>query len=517
MPAASSVNLAQPAPPQDSRRTSPSRIAPLLLTPIVFAVHGYHPFAADAGLYTAGIRHILDPSLYPLNADFVTAFTHLSLFAWTIAALVRITHLPLAWILLAAYLFSTWLFLTAVRQLAGRIFLSESARLSAILLAAAAFTLPIAGTALFLMDPYLTARSFSTPLSLFAVAACLGSQSPARKALSTVLLVLLTALIHPLMGAYSAAFVVLVALIDAGHMRAALRCCEAALIAAALAYMVAHQIPATAAYRQAVSLPQRTFLFLPRWHWYEDLGLVLPLLLFTLALRKLPQTSRIRSLCLASIFLGVTAACIAAFFVPPAGPYLLVPLQILRSFHVIYATGLILLAGLLSTLAQRSRLAVAAIFSIIFVIMFAAQRAQWPGSAHIDWPGAQPANPFQQSYLWIRTHTPVNAVFALDPQFVYQPGENEQGFRAIAERDHLADDKDAGVVAVQPRLANRWAAQRNATVNINRESDAARRAALAPVGATWLLLPPTAETALPCPWRNSAIQICQLTPATPAN
>ena len=87
-----------------AQRIPTSRTAPWLLTPVVLLVHGYHPFAGDAGIYTAGIRHILDPSLYRLNSALVDAFTRRSVFAWAVAALVRITHAPLAWILLALHL-----------------------------------------------------------------------------------------------------------------------------------------------------------------------------------------------------------------------------------------------------------------------------------------------------------------------------------------------------------------------------------------------------------------------------
>ena len=130
----------------------------------------------------------------------------------------------------------------------------------------------------------------------------------------------------------------------------------------------------------------------------------------------------------------------------------------------------------------------------------------------MEWPGVQPENPYQQAFLWIRSHTPQNAVFAFDPQFVYSPGEDEQGFRALTERDHLADDKDAGVVAVIPSLAVRWAEQHHATALVNSMSDAQRRVSLAPFGVSWFLLPPLAPTSLPCPYRNRAVQVCALTP-----
>jgi hypothetical protein len=299
-------------------------------------------------------------------------------------------------------------------------------------------------------------------------------------------------------------------------MRLALILNGACITIAGTAFLLAHRTPISPAYRQAVSLPGRTFLFLARWHGYETLGLILPLLLFALALRKLGPTSRKGALCLACLLLGITSTLIAALFVPPDGPYTLVPLQVLRSFHLIYMVGVVLSGGIVASLAARSRPAAMAIFALLFAGMFAAQRLAWfgnsqSGSNQVEWPGSQPSNPYQQAFLWIRDNTPRDAVFAFNPQLVYLPREDEQGFRTIAERDHLADDKDAGIVAVRPQLADRWALQRNAEFNVDRMTDAQRFAVLAPLGANWLLLPPKAQTELPCPWSNGVVEICRLT------
>jgi hypothetical protein len=480
---------------------------PVLLVPVVVVLDGYHPFAGDAGLYVAGIRHILDPSLYSLNASFVAAFTHRSLFAWTMAAFLRLTRLPLDWALLIAHLVSIWLFLVACGQLAGRVSPRASARACAVLLAGACCALPVAGTALVVMDPYVTARSFSTPLSLFALVACLD-----RHRIRTTLLLVLTAAFHPLMAVYTAAFVVLYALLACRRYRTAILACIAAIVAAGVVFAVAHRTPIDSACREAVLLPPRSFLFLTRWRWYEDLGVLLPLVLFGIAARRLPSGDPRRILCLAALLLGGASIALAAFFVPPAGPYQLVPFQVLRSFHILYGVGVVLCGGFLSRLRDRSHAATVVFFVALFTGMFLLEPLSWPGSARLELPSAHSANPYEQAFLWIRGHTPRNAVFAFHPDLVYLPGEDEQGFRAITLRDHLADDKDAGVAAVFPALARPWAAQRNPELSIGSMSDAERRAVLLPLGATWLLLPPTASTALPCPFHNSVAQVCRLTP-----
>jgi len=504
----SGVSLAneQDAPLLRQLRARPSFVSVLVLVPVVLLIDGYHPFANDAGIYVAGIRHILNSGLYPLNSVFISVFTRVALFADLVAALVGISHISLTWALFAIHLFSILLFLEACRRLANCVFDSELDRTCSVLLSAACCALPVAGTALVLMDPYLTARSFSTPLSLMAISACVD-----RRWLRTVVLLALATAMHPLMGTFSVVFVILLALISSGRISAAVALCAAAIVASAAAFATAHGVPVSDDYRQAVSLAPRSFLFLTRWRWYEILGLVLPLFLFGLTLRRFHRSTRIGSLCLVCILLGSTSVVISAFFVPQAGPYPLVRFQILRSFHVIYAVGVVLCGGMLGALIKRSRPAAFGLVVLIFTGMFVAQRASWPDCNHVEWPGLSPSNPYEQAFLWIRNHTPPDAVFAFDPQLAYRHGEDEQGFRAISERDHLADDKDAGVVAVIPRLADRWARQRNAEFSVNRMTDAERAATLGPLGADWLLLAPDAQTGLPCPYRNRVVQLCRLT------
>ena len=169
------------------------------LTPAVLLVHGYHPLADDGAVYVAGIKKLANPSLYQSDAVFVSSPTHFSIFAHVLAAMLRWGHLPLPFLLLLCHLASIFLFLLGSRALAARIFVTNSARWGAVLLAACCFTLPVAGTSLCIMDPYVTARSFSTPLSLFALAAVLDEQW-----IESLLWLALTALLHPLMAAYTA-------------------------------------------------------------------------------------------------------------------------------------------------------------------------------------------------------------------------------------------------------------------------------------------------------------------------
>ena len=87
--------------------------------------------------------------------------------------------------------------------------------------------------------------------------------------------------------------------------------------------------------------------------------------------------------------------------------------------------------------------------------MLAAQRAEFSGSQHIEWPGRAPSNPWLQAFAWIRTNTPTDAYFALDPRYLEAPGEDYHSFRALAERSQMADAiKDTAVVTQVPELGS---------------------------------------------------------------
>jgi len=475
------------------------------LTVLILFVQGYHPWSNDAGIYLAGVRKLIDSGLYRSDAPFIVSHTHLSIFAPALAHFIRLTHANFAWAIFGAYLFSTALFLYACWQVAVRLLTSQRARLGALWMAAALYSLPVAGTALVIMDPYLTARSFSTPLDLLAVSAALD-----RRYMRTGIWIVLAALLHPLMAAFAFAFVVILIALDRERPRFALSLCIMGILAAAIAYWNGLFEPIFLAYREALLLPAHTFLFLGRWQWYEIAGAVLPLILFAVTAWKSGLRSRIAQTCLAALLTGASSLIIAASFVPVRGPYLLVPLQVMRIDHILYALGVILFGGLVAHLTRRHTWIAFVFFLLAFTGMGVAAHLSYPGCRAVEWPGLAPKNPWSQAFLWIRGHTPPNAVFAFNPRLVYQPEEDEQGFRVLSERSQLPDDKDAGVVAVFPSLAFRWARERNATLHINAESDAERVKTLTPLGVTWILLPPSAATQFSCPYSNEVIKVCQL-------
>src|SRR5262249_207643 len=152
---------------------------------------------------------MLDPSLFNTDANFVLAHTRFSIFSHIFAEGIRLSHVPLELGLLIAYLLSIFVFLLGCFRLSQRIFEDVQLQWGATLFASALFTLPVAATSLWVMDPYVTARSFSTPLSLFALAACID-----RDWKRTTLWFIATVALHPLMAAYLAGLLAAYALVS---------------------------------------------------------------------------------------------------------------------------------------------------------------------------------------------------------------------------------------------------------------------------------------------------------------
>ena len=108
-----------------------------------------------------------------MGLEFVVEHLRFSLFAPLMAGLVRESHLSVETVLLLVHLASFWMTLFAAWMLAARCYASREARCGAVALLAVWMTLPIAGTSLMLMDPYVTARSMSTPCALLALVGAL--------------------------------------------------------------------------------------------------------------------------------------------------------------------------------------------------------------------------------------------------------------------------------------------------------------------------------------------------------
>jgi hypothetical protein len=508
------------------------RLALLALTAFTLLIHGYHPFSEDGGLYVAGIQYKLNPSLFPHYTVFVTEHLRFSIFAPTLAALVHLIHLPLAWVLLLVDLFSIWLTFYTARQLLLRCAATQTAQLGALCLLSLFWTLPIAGTSLYLMDPYVTGRSLSTPLSILAIAFALDHWPGSWRSITTcVASLLIAALFHPLMAAYALAFILVLRLtrLPHRHLFWTLLLIAALTLAATLQILAPSESPAIIAAERS-----RYYWFLSQWQWFELLGLAGPLIILTLLLRRYrnrpfspDQTAATLSrACLAAGIL--TIAVVLVFAHEDAPKHLVARMQPLRIFLPIYAVMTLLLGATLtqqaldayrrshSTITRRTLASLPAITILaLAATMFTIQRLTYPASFHIElpWLADRSPNPWVQAFLWSRANTPPDALFALDARYVNEDGEDAQTFRAIALRSALPDfSKDGGEAAITPQLAALWQPAAAAQVNLSTEPSTLRDANLAPFQATWMILYTNASTTHTCPYNNGAIKVCRLTP-----
>lgn len=505
---------AQPSVPIDKQRTvfnwiiqAVAHTMPfVLLTSIVLFVHGYHPYSQDAAIYLVGIEKGLNPSLFKANMPFVVSQTRLSIFSPAVVTLIRATGLRLNVFIFITYLASVALFLLACRKLAVRLFKTEWEQWGATLLPAALFTIPIAGTSLLMMDPYITARSFSTPLSIFAIVSCL-DRSWKKVALWTIVV----SLLHPLMGALLLCFLLILSLIIMKRRKLAVKMCFVGVIISGLFFLASYFQVTTQAYREV--LATRDNLFLVEWHWYEVLGLIAPTLLMAITASRSKFHITRRQLATTCVLVGLTSMLVALLFVHPDHPGILVRIQVLRSFLLVYCIGAVMLGGfLVSWFWKRGIWVGITFFAIAFYGMFIADSLSYVQSSRLELPGATVVNPWTQAFLWIRGNTPTNAFFASDSTTFTIQDKDVQGFRAIAERDILSGAKDGGVATLFPRLAPRWLRYREAEKGIDHMTDSERIARLSPFGVTWILLQPQSKTFMRCPYRNEVVAVCRLRP-----
>jgi hypothetical protein len=502
------------------------------VTVFALGVSGYHPYAEDGGLYLAGVERLLDPGLFAHNAAFVLEPTRYSLFAATVAAVVRVSHFDLPVVFFGLHLASIWMMLLATWMLACRCWPERAARAGAVVLVACWFSLPVAGTALALMDPYLTARSISTPCMVFALVGMLdatestgfGAASTNRicGALLWLVSIALAAVMHPLMAGY--AFAATLFLACARSRRPGIRVWGSVALGAA-APGIAECLnftarPETAAYRH-IALT-RMYWFPAEWSWYEVLGLIAPLIIlavfamqFSARAASQEETGATHPLCCAAIAAGASAWLVATCLArPDSSAYLVARLQPLRIFQFVYFVMALVLGAMLGSSLLRDRTSRwVGTLLVLGGIMLVANRRAFSNSYHLELPGNVSHNAWVEAFLWIKGNTPKNAVFALDPDYINASGEDAQCFRAIAERSALPDySKDGGEASIAPELTGAWTAGQQAQqgLNVPSTTDAMRIAVLRPAAVTWVVLDAYISTRLDCPYTNSAVRVCRL-------
>lgn len=432
-----------------------------------------------------------------------------------VAFTLRFTHLSCSSVLFIFYILSIFLVLLGCLKLTRRLFREPSAHWAGVCLVASLFTIPVAGTALYIVDEYLHPRTLATFAILFALLGAFPGESPEepvdrrrlrpRHYLWMIFWLGAAALIHIQMAFYGA--LLLAFLLIKMPRRGA----EAVAPAALLPLHTLWE-PASAAWQKAARTRTEDYVFM--WHWYEWLGVVGPLFIlewFRRLARKhnLPRAEYLsRRLTLFGLFGLVSGIVLTA----PPSLERLTPYQPLRTFHVLYLLFFLMAGAMIGKwILKNSLWRWLALFVPLCFGMMYAQLQLYPGSPHIDWPGVRNPNPWVQAFVWIRHNTPENAYFALSPHFMERPDEDFRGFRGIAERSRMADwVKDPGVVTMFPDVANTWLKQVTALKGWKHFSIKDFRRLKKQFGVNWVVVQQPGVPGLHCVYQNSQVRVCQI-------
>jgi hypothetical protein len=474
---------------------------------------GYHPGMEDDGIYLAGIKADLLPTLFPHNADFFRIQLRSTIFDNFVAHSISLTHLPIAWAILLWQFTALFFILWATRRIAAQLFTEASAQWAAVATLAAMFTLPVAGTALNIADQHLHPRAFATALILLAISRILEGKS-----WQAIPLAFLAFAFHPLMGALGISFCCVLTITHSEPLQLHIRNWRTRpfekIATPTLAAIPFGWIfdPPSAPWTEA--LHSRHWFRLYEWTWYEWLGAIGPLVIFWLIshfARKRGELMLSKFASAVFIF-GIFQQAVAMILLGPQSLITFSALEPMRYLHLIYIFLALIGGGYLGRYVLKARIARWAVYLIIANgAMFFVQRQLYASTPHLELPGAPPSNDWLQAFDWIRQNTPTDAYFALDPQYLDAPGEDYHGFRALAERSSLADAiKDTSVVTKAPQLGPAWKEQTLATENwpIFQLADFQRLKSR--FGVDWVLITYPQSVPLNCQWHNKSLTVCQI-------
>ncbi|HKT88044.1 MAG TPA: hypothetical protein VJQ59_06390 [Candidatus Sulfotelmatobacter sp.] len=488
-------------------RTYNTALLLLALTVAAVLIQGYHPWAEDAEIYLPGIEKILNPALFPTGREFFESHASMTWFPNLIAFSLRATHLPLEVGLMLWQVASIFLLLLACWQLSGALFVSARARWGAVSMVAGLLTIPVAGTALYIMDQYLNPRNLAAFASVFAVTAILQ-----KKYVRALAWIIFAACVHPLMWVFPFSFGALWIVLEQIERRYGTAKQVGVAVAGSLLPAIPFALQTSAAYHESAQM--HAYFYIQDWQWYELLGAVAPLALLWWfgQIAKKHQWTLLQRACRAFAIYGVIYILVSLAVDLPARFEALARIQPMRSLHLLYIFLFVCIGGLLGEFVlKRSVWRWLALFVPMGIGMFMAQRELFPATAHIELPGRAPKNPWEQAFLWIRENTPTDAIFSLDPDYMHLPDEDIMGFRAMAQRSRLADlTKDGGAVSMFPPLGEEWLQQVRAQSPWKNLQLADFERLHAKYGVGWVVLQRPGLAGLQCVYRNEAVRVCRV-------
>lgn len=478
---------------------------------------GYHPGAEDDTVYLAAVKSAVNPSLYPFDRPFFMSQMRTSLFHVWMAHLIHATGISVGMAELLGQLVSLVLIIYASWSILSALFEETTSRWGGIAMLSATLTLPVAGTALYLADQYLHPRNPATALILCAVASIL-----AGREWQTLPLLVVSFLLHPLMGGMGISFCCVLMLTHSEPAREQLSLWQSRLftgISPGEGINIAALIP----FGWIFDKPPQPFLdaissrhcYHPfQWTWYEWLGAIGPLIIFWGVARfaRKQQQFRLSRFATAVLLYCVFHLTLALVVLSPTRFPALCTLEPMRFLQLVYIFLVLVLGAYLGKYLLGSRVIRWALFiTLANGTMFLTQRHLFAATQHIQLPGRPSQNPWLQAFAWIRKNTPEDAYFAVDPDYMGAPGEDNNGFRALAERSALADaDKDAAVVTKAEDLSRRWQRELHAETGWKHFQLTDFERLKKEFGVNWVLVSYPQPNGLGCPWHNALLAVCKV-------
>jgi hypothetical protein len=230
-----------------------------LLSAAALVVEGYHPGVEDDAVYLSAIQRRLHPALYPHDYQLFTRQMQASVFDRIMAAWVSFTHIPVSVSELLCQCLAAFLLLLGCWALARRCFSTAAGQWAGVALVGTLFTLPVAGTALYIFDQYLHPRAIATVLILWAILAVLD-----RHVVRAFILLAAGVVVHPIMGVFGVSYCVML-WIAGGRARKPAHEPSAVTAALGIAPVWIFEGPSPA-WKQALNT--RDYYFIGRWTWY---------------------------------------------------------------------------------------------------------------------------------------------------------------------------------------------------------------------------------------------------------
>src|SRR6267154_2269654 len=304
----------------------------LVLTCAAIAVHGYHLGIEDEAIYLPAIKKLLDPQLYPYDAEFFLGQARGSALPLLVAYSVRATHVPLNWAVFGWQFASLYLMLLACFCVVRRCFAALRDQWGALTLVTALLTLPVAGTGLYLADQHLHPRTLATAAILYSLSAALDRRIVATAASAAAAFAL-----HPLMAIFGISLVALIFL----PME---RWSSWARPSFAMPFLSRP----TAAWREAVAT--REYYFLRNWQWYEWLGIFAPVVIlwWFLGMAKRFHSPKFLLLAHRVVLFSILWFVAGMTITVPRALEFLVPIQPMRYLHLVYLLMILFAGGFLA-------------------------------------------------------------------------------------------------------------------------------------------------------------------------